>query len=108
MVQAALSSSNATAAARARTTIVVAHRLSTIEQADQIAVLDRGAVAEIGTHQELMGLAVHPDGKGLAAATHRGEVHQWSWRTGNDRERWLAASRPRDADELGGGCCVVA
>ena len=37
-----------------RTTIVIAHRLSTIENADKILVLDNGAVAESGTHDELL------------------------------------------------------
>jgi ABC-type multidrug transport system fused ATPase/permease subunit len=37
-----------------RTTIVVAHRLSTIAHADRILVLDDGQVAETGTHQELL------------------------------------------------------
>lgn len=39
---------------RLATIIIVAHRLSTIRQADRIAVLDKGLIAEIGTHQELM------------------------------------------------------
>ena len=37
-----------------RTTIMVAHRLSTIQHADKIIVLDDGKVAGIGTHDELL------------------------------------------------------
>lgn len=39
---------------RNRTTIVIAHRLSTVEHADRIVVMERGRVAETGTHAELL------------------------------------------------------
>ena len=39
---------------RDRTTLVIAHRLSTVQNADQIAVLDQGKVVETGTHSELL------------------------------------------------------
>ncbi|CZS93973.1 hypothetical protein WAI453_001346 [Rhynchosporium graminicola] len=49
VVQAALDK-----AAKGRTTIAVAHRLSTIQKADIIYVFDQGAIVESGTHNELM------------------------------------------------------
>ena len=41
---------------RGRTTLVIAHRLSTIEHADRVVVMERGCIAEQGTHAELMAL----------------------------------------------------
>ncbi|QTN28312.1 ATP-binding cassette domain-containing protein [Rhodoferax sp. AJA081-3] len=49
MVQAALES-----AMRDRTTLVIAHRLATVQKADQIVVLDHGRLVEQGTHAELV------------------------------------------------------
>lgn len=42
-----------------RTTLVIAHRLSTVENADQIIVLDQGRIVEFGTHQELLDAGGH-------------------------------------------------
>ena len=41
---------------RGRTTIVVAHRLTTVQRADRIVVVDKARIAEVGTHQELLAL----------------------------------------------------
>ena len=43
--------------ARNRTTLTIAHRLSTVVDADQILVLDQGVVVERGTHHELLALS---------------------------------------------------
>jgi subfamily B ATP-binding cassette protein MsbA len=38
-----------------RTVFVIAHRLSTVRRADRIVVIEGGTIADIGTHEELMG-----------------------------------------------------
>ena len=48
-----------------RTTLVIAHRLSTVEKADQIIVLDKGKIVESGTHKELLA------SEGVYAGLHR-------------------------------------
>ncbi|MGY3039014.1 subfamily B ATP-binding cassette protein MsbA [Rhodanobacter sp. TND4EL1] len=54
---------------RDRTTLVIAHRLSTVEGADQIAVMDQGRIIERGKHAELIEL------NGQYAALHRMQFH---------------------------------
>jgi ATP-binding cassette, subfamily B, bacterial len=41
-------------AMRGRTTLVIAHRLATVQKADRIVVLDHGRIMETGTHEQLV------------------------------------------------------
>ena len=52
---------------RGRTTIAIAHRLSTLRQANRIMVIDRGRLVEIGTHEELLNM------DGAYAALHKAQ-----------------------------------
>jgi ATP-binding cassette subfamily B protein len=57
---------------KGRTTVVVAHRLSTVRRADRIAVIDGGVLAEVGSHDELV--AVGGRYAALAAAWERNQT----------------------------------
>ncbi|MEO3789209.1 ATP-binding cassette domain-containing protein [Nonomuraea sp. B10E15] len=59
--------------ARDRTLLVIAHRLTTIAAADQIVMLEDGAVVERGTHRELLDL----DGRYAAFWTERTRARGW-------------------------------
>ena len=55
---------------RGRSTLVIAHRLTTIERADRIAVLSAGKIAEVGKHSELLAM------NGIYARLHSMQVQE--------------------------------
>ena len=55
---------------RGRTTLIIAHRLSTVQRADRVLVLDHGRLVEEGTHAELLG------SDGLYARLYRGQFRE--------------------------------
>lgn len=59
---------------KGKTVIAIAHRLSTIRDADEIVVINKGLVAESGTHEELM-----------ARDDIYAELHRTQFDTGTDR-----------------------
>ena len=58
---------------RSRTTLVIAHRLSTVRRADQIVVLDAGRVVQVGTHADLL---VQP---GVYANLYHAQLDSEAW-----------------------------
>lgn len=66
---------------RRRTTLVIAHRLSTVENADQIIVLHQGRILERGTHRQL-----------LAQEGHYAELYRLQFHNGNEPPLPLAAN----------------
>ena len=67
---------------RGRTTFVIAHRLSTVRQADVIVVLQNGKIIERGNHDEL-----------LSKETVYGGMYHAQWGSAEERQRSLAAAR---------------
>ncbi len=54
---------------RGRTTVIIAHRMSTIEKCDKLFYIEKGKVAESGTYKELS------HGNGLFAKMHSAKKH---------------------------------
>ena len=81
---------------RGRTTILIAHRLSTVEKADVIAVVEDGAVVETGTHEDLIAAG------GVYADLYRSQFDNGEGRTSPPRRRRVPVNLPIPAPRFGG------
>lgn len=68
-----------------RTTIAIAHRLSTLQEASRLVVLDHGRIVETGSHEELM-----------ARQGHYYQLYQSQSRSSNDENRSDTAEKTMD------------
>ena len=80
---------------RERTSIVVAHRISTVKDADEILVLDDGTIAERGTHRDLLGR------NGLYAAMYRRQLLEEELEVDEEQSEHEKRVRPSGDDAEG-------
>src|SRR5439155_25258857 len=77
---------------RVRTSIIVAHRISTVKDADEILVLDDGAIVERGTHGELL------EKGGLYAQTYRRQLLEEELEVDLERDEHERRVAPESAE----------
>jgi len=77
-----------------RTSLVIAHRLSTVRQADQLFVIDGGRIVERGTHAELLAAG------GLYAELYRTQFADQEDEGADGDARWGAGPGPRHVEDL--------
>jgi ABC-type multidrug transport system ATPase subunit len=73
---------------RGRTVLIIAHRLSAVREADRIVVMERGQIAEIGSHSELLqnagGIYSHLHALQHGTTEHVGDGHAASIESARD------------------------
>ncbi len=84
-------------ALQGRTSLVIAHRLSTVREADQILVIEAGQVAETGTHEELLEAGGLYADLYLTQFKHQENQEQYSERTRDPARAVLGDPAPADA-----------
>ena len=78
-----------------RTVLVVAHRLSTLRDADRVYVVERGRVVDAGTHQELSARDGHLPRHERAAARALSRAGRTVWTLHDERGHPASSSRPK-------------